>query len=102
MLSRPPCPTYGSKMDYKLDDIEIGLLDLDPENPRLPNYVPRDHQSMLEFLAKSSSIEELISAISENDFFPAESLIAVPHGTRYQVVEGNRRLTALLLLSGAT
>ncbi|MGO8096005.1 hypothetical protein [Rhizobium leguminosarum] len=89
-------------MDYQLKNIAIGDLELDPENPRLPNYVERDAGSMLEFLAKSSSIEELMSAISENDFFPAESLIAVPHGKRYIVVEGNRRLTALLLLAGAT
>lgn len=43
-----------------------------------------------------------MSAISENDFFPAESLIAVPDGDKYVVVEGNRRLTALRLLSGET
>jgi hypothetical protein len=89
-------------MNHQLLDIEIEYLDLDPENPRLPNYVPRDPNSMLQFLAKTSSIEELMSAISENDFFPAESLIAVPSGERFIVVEGNRRLTALRLLSGET
>jgi len=80
----------------------VSSLELDPQNPRLPKYVERDQQSMLEYLAKSSSIEELMSAISENDFFPAESVIAVPNGKMFTVVEGNRRLTALKLLSGAT
>ena len=90
-------------MSHKLMYLKVKDLDLDPENPRLPDYVERDSDSMLEFLAKSSSIEELMSAISENDFFPAESLIAVPNGkSRYTVVEGNRRLTALRLLSGST
>lgn len=89
-------------MGHKISDVAIGDLDLDPLNPRLPTYVPRDQPSMLEFLANASSIEELMSAISENDFFQAEALIAVPDQGKLIVVEGNRRLTALKLLSGAS
>jgi hypothetical protein len=89
-------------MTHKIEDVDISKLDLDPQNPRLPSYVPRDPDSMLQFLANASSIEELMSAISENDFFQAEALIAVPEKGRLVVVEGNRRLTALKLLSGAT
>ncbi|OEO31091.1 hypothetical protein VW23_017940 [Devosia insulae DS-56] len=88
-------------MGYTLQKKPIADLDLDPKNPRLPNYVSRDQEAMLQFLANASSIEELMSAISENDFFQAEALIAVPEGGRLVVVEGNRRLTALKLLSGA-
>lgn len=87
----------------RLQEIKITDLLLDPENPRLPKYVERDQDAMFEFLAKSSSIDELMSAISENDFFEAEPLIAIPTGEGgFFVVEGNRRLTALLLLSGKT
>lgn len=88
-------------MSYDLKRIDIDQLDLDPHNPRLPAYVERKQPEMLEFLAKSSSIEELMSAISENDFFEAEALIAIKGSDRYIVVEGNRRLTALKLLNGA-
>lgn len=84
----------------KLHEVGLGQLLLDAKNPRLPKYVERDQDSMFEFLAKTSSIDELMSAISENDFFEAEALIAIPDGNNYVVVEGNRRLTALLLLSG--
>lgn len=87
----------------KLREAALSDLRLDPENPRLPKYVERDQDSMFEFLAKSSSIDELMSAISENGFFEAEALIAVPNDDgSLCVVEGNRRLTALLLLSGKT
>ncbi|MEJ6781793.1 ParB N-terminal domain-containing protein [Aminobacter sp. Piv2-1] len=89
-------------MAFDLKKINVDELDLDPKNPRLPTYVERDQPSMLEFLARSSAIEELMSAISENDFFEAEALIAVPENGRLVVVEGNRRLTALKLLRGAS
>lgn len=86
----------------KIDRVNLGQLKLDPQNPRLPSDLERSQNSMLEYLAKSSSIEELMSAISENDFFEAEALIAVPDDGGLVVVEGNRRLTALRLLSGET
>ncbi len=86
----------------RLQEMPLDRLKLDPENPRLPKYVERDQDSMFEFLAKTSSIDELMSAISENNFFEAEALIAIPDGQDFVVVEGNRRLTALLLLGGKT
>ncbi|MBZ9869217.1 hypothetical protein LB515_27900 [Mesorhizobium sp. CA15] len=89
-------------MGHKFATVPINDLYLDPENPRLPAYVERDQDSMFSYLAQNSSIEELMTAISENDFFQAEALIAVPVGKELIVVEGNRRLTALKLLSGQT
>lgn len=87
-------------MSYTVETLNIEDLELDPENPRLPRHVRRDQDQMLEFLARSSSIDELMSAIAENGFFGGETLIAVKRGNKYVVVEGNRRLTALRLLQG--
>lgn len=84
-----------------VEDIQSKNLDellLDPENPRLPESVNRDQQSMLDYIASTTAIEELMSAIAENDFFPGEPLIVVKHNNKYIVVEGNRRLTAVKLL----
>jgi len=81
--------------------VAVSQLLLDEENPRLPSSVDRDQQSMLDYIADTTSIEELMDAIAENDFFPGEPLIVVKHKTKkdnYTVVEGNRRLTALKLL----
>jgi hypothetical protein len=74
---------------------------LDHENPRLPESVKRTQESMIDYIAETTSIEELMQAIGENGYFPGEPVIAVPHETKRDklvVVEGNRRLTALKLL----
>lgn len=80
-----------------LDDL---LLDLD--NPRLPTYVNKTEPDIIEFIAKNTSLEDLMSAISENGFFPGEPLVAIPCSTnkgKYIVIEGNRRLSAVKLLN---
>lgn len=87
------------------DDIEwvsINDIELDPENPRLPESVDRDQQHMLDYIAESTSIEELMQAIGENNYFTGEPIIVIPHPHRdgkFVVVEGNRRLTAVKLLN---
>jgi hypothetical protein len=81
--------------------ISIDDLQLDPKNPRLPNAVDRTQDAMLEYIAKETSIEELMSVIAENGFFEGEALIAHENPKskgKYIVIEGNRRLVAVLLL----
>lgn len=58
---------------------------------------------MLEYIARKGGIEDLMSAIGENDFFAGEALVVYqntndPNGT-FRVIEGNRRLTAVKLLT---
>ena len=90
--------------ENELLNIPLGNLRLDDENPRLPTTIKRDHRSMLEYIARTSSITELMTAIGQHGYFPGEPLIVVPSGMKgakkpkFTVVEGNRRLTALLLL----
>lgn len=89
-------------MDQKpIDFIGIDQLKLDPHNPRLPESLARDEQSMIDYIAETTAIEDLMGAIAENGFFPGEPVVAVkdPADERYLVVEGNRRLTAVLLLN---
>ena len=78
--------------------LPLDKLLLDPKNPRLPASVGRDQQSMLDYIALTTSIEELMEAIAQNDFFPGEPLVVTNEGEEFIVVEGNRRLTALKLL----
>lgn len=86
-------------MSETIDKIDLKNLMLDPENPRLPPSLPRDQQTMLDYIAMTTTIEELMEAIAENDFFPGEPLIVTKgEGDKFIVVEGNRRLTALRLL----
>jgi hypothetical protein len=91
--------TISKESDVKY--VSVSQLLLDEDNPRLPSSVVRDQQSMLDYIADTTAIEELMDAIAENGFFPGEPLIVVKHKTKkdsYTVVEGNRRLTALMLL----
>jgi len=92
-------------MANEINLIQINKILLDEKNPRLPTSVKRDQKSMLDYIAESTAIEELMDAIAENDFFPGEPLIVVKNPDKkdtYIVVEGNRRLTALKLLQDPT
>jgi hypothetical protein len=56
--------------------------------------------AMLAFcLLEDESIIELMLAIGQHDFFVGEALLVVKNGDGFTVVEGNRRLTSLKLLS---
>lgn len=82
--------------------LALGDLLLDLDNPRLPTYVNKTEPDIIEFIAKNTSLEDLMSAISENGFFPGEPLVAIPCSTnkgKYIVIEGNRRLSAVKLLN---
>jgi len=81
-----------------IEEIEVEKLKLDPKNPRLPQSIERDQLPMLDYIAESTSIEDLMDAIAENDFFPGEPIIVIPDGKDFIVVEGNRRLAAVMLL----
>lgn len=85
-----------------MDLIEVSIDDLllDHENPRLPSVVGRSQEEMISFIGENYSIEELMDSIGENGFFTGEPLIVCPVGNdKFLVIEGNRRLTALKLLS---
>lgn len=86
--------------------IPIAQLDFDPENPRFYDGT-RTHQiedESIKRMMEQENIDELVSSIGNQGFFPGEPLLVAPdpHGQpgRYIVVEGNRRLAALRVLNG--
>ncbi len=88
----------------KIEFIEIAKLNFDPHNPRLPTTVlnTKDESEVIAWMLKDASILELMGAIGEKGFFPAEPLLVCAEKGKsdsYIVVEGNRRLAALKLLS---
>ena len=87
-------------MDHdNIKTIPINKIYLDSDNPRLPTTVSRNQNEMLLYIARNTSITELMTAIAENDYFPGEPIIVVPRRAgSYWAVEGNRRLVALKLL----
>ncbi len=81
-------------------DATIDELDLDPENPRLPEgHEGRSQPALLETMARDYSLIELARSFVDNGYFQEEPLATLRHNGRLKVVEGNRRLAALRLLS---
>lgn len=91
----------------KIVDIPIERLLLDTENPRLTWRVDGDSQDdLLKMLWTHMSVDEVALSIAENGFFRSEPLFVIiknpqeqdPSKRKYVVIEGNRRLSAVLLL----
>ncbi|MDY0910116.1 hypothetical protein [Microbacterium sp. CFBP9034] len=82
------------------EPVPVGELDLDPDNPRLPEDIQGASQSaILEYLYENDVLEELIESYLTNGYFESEPLITLPpQDGRRIVVEGNRRLAALIIL----
>lgn len=90
-------------MSQKLEFIDLTKLKLDPKNPRLPKSMQRsDEKGIINWMLLEAATIELMTAIGQNDFFSGEQLLVVKNKSKdesYTVIEGNRRLTAVKLLS---
>jgi hypothetical protein len=87
--------------------IPVDQLLLDKENPRLASGNGGDSQvDLVRVLWTEMSVDEVALSIAANGFFPEETLFAIPEEAKgkftlkkkYVVVEGNRRLAAVMLL----
>lgn len=85
----------------ELVDRAINQLALDAENPRLPEELIGGTQTaILHYLYDNLVLEELAQSFVDNGYFLHEPMIIMPHGRSYTVLEGNRRLAALMILHG--
>lgn len=82
--------------------LNVSLLDFDKKNPRFPPEIAEGSEELLlERFVRDERLLEVIDSIGDQDYFPGEPLLVVPRAkNRYTVVEGNRRLAALKLLTG--
>jgi hypothetical protein len=82
------------------EPLDVSKLDLDPDNPRLPEDVQGGSQAdVLTYLYENDVLEELVDSFVANGYFESEPLIVLPEKDgRRVVVEGNRRLGALMIL----
>ncbi|MCE2435083.1 MAG: ParB N-terminal domain-containing protein [Candidatus Latescibacteria bacterium] len=79
--------------------LTIDKLEFDKENPRLPKTVAPKDSEIIKYLARKTGIEDLMTSIGVNNFFPGEAIVVTPSKDgKYTVLEGNRRLAALRLL----
>jgi hypothetical protein len=100
----------------KVELIEVEQLLLDPDNPRLESIdTEANQEDLVRAMWREMAVSEVALSIAENGFFREEPLFAIPapkgfaarektlagdlSKPRYIVVEGNRRLTAVKLLT---
>ena len=90
-------------MSQRIENVELGNLQLDLFNPRLPKTKQGKNEGVVvEYLLLEAATLELMESIGENNFFVGEMLLVIPNKEepgKYIVIEGNRRLTAVMLLN---
>ncbi len=88
-----------------IDFIDLENIKLDDKNPRLPSSFRKKKigkPEIVNWMLNDASIIELMLAIGQSGFFIGESLLVIPDDNeqgKYIVVEGNRRLTSVILLN---
>jgi len=85
-----------------IDEIEVSKLRLDPYNPRLPQRLHQadvSDREILNWMLDDASLVHLMASIASNGFFPGEPIVALQEESTFIVVEGNRRLAAIKLLT---
>ncbi|MBN1460677.1 MAG: hypothetical protein JXA57_14170 [Armatimonadetes bacterium] len=89
-----------SYAQWKEKEYAVASLLLDPKNPRLPSTNDGVAQvQLISVLVKHDDVLELAKDIADKGYYPVERLIVVEEQGKRYVVEGNRRLAALKLLS---
>lgn len=88
-------------MTHEIVSVPLTNLIFDPENPRLPKELrgSQDEAIIIKHMLRDESLIELMKSIGQTGYSPSEPLLVTPAGDNYIVVEGNRRLAALKLLS---
>lgn len=85
----------------KLFTAKLEELFFDPKNPRLIGDFGDDQNKMFRYLITDIGVEDLIESLSTSGLFEADPIIVKERTAGgYYVIEGNRRLAALKLLTG--
>lgn len=83
---------------YKVQNINISLLDSDTQNPRFLMLYNGSHSQddIINYLLKNENANEIVKSIVEQQDYRSDSfLYVIQYGERYIVKEGNRRLAAV-------
>jgi hypothetical protein len=80
----------------------VSELLFDAKNPRLTDEAGdfSSQDEIFTVLWRDFAVDELVSSIAANGYFPHEPLFAVEEDSKLVVIEGNRRLAALKALLG--
>lgn len=88
-------------MDYNVEKRPVDSFELDRQNPRLAEFgITQDTPIMevFDILWENMAIEEIVTSIVAHGFFETEPLIAIEENDKLIVLEGNRRLAAVMIV----
>jgi len=89
-------------MKYEIRLLDITLLMVNTENPRFEMVGNQREAIALMFNNQKEKLVKLAQDIIDNGVNPSDLIIVTPHAKydgKYNVLEGNRRVTALKLLN---
>lgn len=85
---------------YREEDLAVADLNLDLRNPRMPEQEFNSEDDAIEHLVDNADVGELVESIGNSGWLDFEPLIVLDDGSK-TVLEGNRRLAALRIISDA-
>jgi hypothetical protein len=86
----------------QISELPVSDLHFDRENPRLVEFgidSTTPEKKILSILWEAMDVMELVLSISSSGYFPHEPLIVTEENGKQVVLEGNRRLAALKVLT---
>ncbi|MBN8673103.1 MAG: hypothetical protein J0L56_03150 [Chitinophagales bacterium] len=86
----------------EIENVNISRLEFDRENPRLVEFglsKNETEENIVSFLNNVMAVDELIFSIVNSGFFMHEPLIGIPNKKNIVIIEGNRRLAALKVIT---
>ncbi len=90
-------PKTVASLGAALEFVEPEKLEFDPENPRFAGRAAHKSQPDIQKLLFGAPYyaSELVDSLVENGFISYEPLVVRKQGSKYVVIEGNRRLAAV-------
>ena len=84
--------------EARYDKVPVGDLRFDPENPRLGGAARHMNQEQVQKYLEGPPhyALDLVGSMLENGFLPHEPIVVRQEGEKFIVIEGNRRLAAVL------
>lgn len=93
----------GNVTRQRTEYVDVGALVLDQDNYRLPTEFGIDDQiELADYLEEHYDLAEIAQSIVAEGYRPEEPLIIVEEDGRKVVIEGNRRLATVKLLTDVT
>ena len=87
-----------------IERLPLGDLQFDRSNPRLVGYGIRPSttdEEIIKVLWAEMAVDEVAMSIAASGFWPQEPLIVANEKSKWVVIEGNRRLAAVRILTDA-